>query len=135
VLRQMADRMPPDQAEVFQHMMPYLSGANAVWTAVLSPISALIAIYLTSGILHLLLMLFRGAGRGFDATLTTVGYAHGLYLLLAVPACGSLIALVWYVVVLIIGLGEAQRCGPGKAAAAVLLPFVLGGVTKGGVDL
>ena len=124
-MRQMIDKMPPEQRQAFEQMSPWLSGHGALWSAVFSPISALIGIYLAAGILHLLLMLFRGANRGFDATLTTVGYAYGLNLLLAVPACGWIIALVWYVVVLIIGTAESQRCGTGKAAAAVLLPGVL----------
>jgi len=124
-MRQMMDRMPADQRQAFEQMVPWFSGHGALWTALFSPITALVGIYLAAGILHLLLLLFRGANRGFDATLTTVGYANGLYLLLAVPACGSLIAFVWYIVVLIIGTGESQRCGTGKAAAAVLLPGVL----------
>jgi hypothetical protein len=33
--------------------------------------------------------------------------------------------MVWSSVVFIVGLGAAQRCGTGKAAAAVLLPVVL----------
>jgi hypothetical protein len=70
-------------------------------------------------------MLFRGAKRPFDATLTTVAYANGLNLLLLVPGCGSLVAFVWALVVLIVGLGEIHRCGPGKAAAAVLSPAIL----------
>jgi hypothetical protein len=82
-------------------------------------------IYVASGIVHVLLLLFRGASRGFDATLTAVAYAFGLNLLLVVPACGGLIALVWTAVALVIGLGETQRCGPGKAAAAVFAPLVL----------
>jgi hypothetical protein len=44
---------------------------------------------------------------------------------MAVPQCGGLIAMVWFLAVLIIGLGEAQRCGPGKAALAVFSPVIL----------
>jgi hypothetical protein len=117
--------MPPDQARVLEQLMPYLAGGGTLWSILASPITTLVGIYVGAGVLHLVLMLFRGAARGFDASLTTVGYAYGLWLLLAVPACGNLIALVWYVVVLIVGLAEAQRCGTGKAAAAVFLPGVL----------
>jgi hypothetical protein len=82
-------------------------------------------VYVGAGIIHLLLSLFRGANRPFDATLTTVAYAFGLMILLAVPGCGGLIALVWSLVAVIIGLGESQRCGTGRSAAAVLAPSVL----------
>jgi hypothetical protein len=70
-------------------------------------------------------MLFKGTKRPFDATLTAVGYANGLNLLMVVPGCGGLIALVWGLVVLVIGVGEIQRCGSGKAAAAIFAPAIL----------
>jgi hypothetical protein len=70
-------------------------------------------------------MLFKGAPRGFNASVTVVAYAHGLFLLAALPFCGAPVALVWVLVALVIGFGEAQRCGPGKAAAAVFTPVVL----------
>ena len=44
---------------------------------------------------------------------------------MVVPGCGGLVALVWGLVVLIIGLGEIQRCGSGKAALAVFAPVIL----------
>jgi hypothetical protein len=93
--------------------------------ALVRPLIGLALIYLSAGITHVLLVLFRGAGRGFDATLTTVGYASGVYLVMVLPMCGSLIAPVWCIVCIIVGLAEAQRCGPGKAALAVITPFAL----------
>jgi hypothetical protein len=71
------------------------------------------------------LLLVRGAPRGFDATLTVVGYATGIFLLRALPVCGGLIAMVWFAVAAIQGLAEAQRAGGGKAAFAVLMPVLL----------
>ncbi len=92
---------------------------------VLSPLLALIGIYLSAGVIHLVLMLFKGTPRGFDATLTVVAYASGLGILNGVPVCGSLVAQLWWLVVVIIGLDAAQRCGLGKSTAAVLAPVIL----------
>ncbi|BDG03319.1 YIP1 family protein [Anaeromyxobacter oryzae] len=117
--------LPPEAAEMARKVLGMFAGPAVLASVVLSPVMALIGIYLSAAIVHLLLMLFKGAARGFDATLTAVGYAYGLYLLLAVPGCGSLIAAVWYLVVLVIGLGQTQRCGPGKSAAAVFAPAIL----------
>jgi hypothetical protein len=39
-----------------------------------------------------------------------------------VPACGALVAGGWFLVALIVGLGETHRCGTGRAAAATLAP-------------
>ncbi|MFO0585153.1 MAG: YIP1 family protein [Anaeromyxobacter sp.] len=124
-MRQMIDQMGPEQAELFEKLLPYMGGAGTAYQMIAAPISALVGIYLGGGIIHLLLMLFKGAGRGFDATITVVGYAVGLQILAAVPACGGLIAAVWVLVAYIIGLAAAQRITTGKAAAAVLAPLVL----------
>ncbi|MBK9519224.1 MAG: YIP1 family protein [Anaeromyxobacter sp.] len=118
--------LPEEQTRFLQLFAQGVSGGATLAQIALAPLFALLGIYLTAGVLHLLLLLFKAAPRGFDATLTVVGYATGLQLLLAVPGCGGLLALVWYLVALIIGLGEAQRCGPGKAAAAVFTPVLLG---------
>jgi hypothetical protein len=105
--------------------MEAMTGSALLAQVVLAPLVTLIVIFVAAGILHLLLTLFRGANRGFDATLTAVAYVSGLLLLLAVPGCGGIIAYAWALVAVIIGLGAVQRCGPGKSAAAVLAPAAL----------
>lgn len=92
-----------------------------------APVLALVSVFLLAGVVHLMLLLLKGAPRGFEATLTVVGYACGVALIAAapVPLLAPLAAMVWFLVVTIVGLGEAQRCGSGKAAAATLLPGVL----------
>jgi len=118
-------QMPEEQARFMRLFSQAFTGSMSVVQVVLAPLFALVGIYLNAAVIHLFLLLFKAAPRRFDATLTVVGYATGLQLLLALPGCGSLVAGVWYLVVLIIGLGEAQRCGPGKAAAAVFAPAAL----------
>jgi hypothetical protein len=92
---------------------------------VATPVMAIVGLYLTAGLFHLLLLVVRGAGRGFPATLTVVGYASGILILRALPVCGGLVAVVWFIVAAVHGLSEAQRCGSGKAAFAVLGPLAL----------
>jgi hypothetical protein len=124
-MRQLVERMPPDQAGFWEAYLEFVSG-GAIWASILlTPVLTAVLMYVAAGIVHLLLVLFRGANRPFDATLTVVAYAHGLNLLLAVPGCGFVLAAAWGLVVLVVGLGEAQRCGTGKAAAAVLAPAAL----------
>jgi hypothetical protein len=121
--------LPPEAARFMEQFAATIEGLTSpvatLVQMVVAPLLSLIAIYLAAGLIHLVLMLFKGARRGFDATLTVVGYASGLYLVMAVPQCGGIIALVWYLAVLIIGVGEAQRCGPGKSAVAVFAPLLL----------
>ena len=123
-MQKMMEEMPAEQRRFMEIFMQSTTGPALVGQVVLAPVLAFIGIYLVAAVVHLLLLLFKGAPRGFDATLTVAAYAAGLNLLLAIPGCGGLVALVWWLVVLIIGLGEAQRCGPGKAAAAVFAPAI-----------
>jgi hypothetical protein len=124
-MRGMMESVPEEQREAVLRALEGASGVGSVLQLAASPVLAFISIYLTAAILHVVLLLLRATPRGFDATLTTVGYAHGLALLMAVPACGGMVYAVWILVVLVIGLAESQRCGPGKAAAAVFAPALL----------
>jgi hypothetical protein len=124
MMQQMAEKMPAEQAKVLS-MISGLAGRLQLAEVILAPVFWFIFIYVWAAVLHLVLVLLKATPRGFDATLTVVGYATALMMLSAVPMCGSLVALVWLLVVAIVGLGEAQRCGPGKAAAAVFAPVIL----------
>jgi hypothetical protein len=101
------------------------TGAALAVQAVAAPLVALVSIYVVAAIFHVVLLIVRGAPRGFDATLTVVGYGYGIYLLTALPMCGGLVAVVWFAVAAIIGLSESQRSPLWKSALAVFSPLVL----------
>jgi len=124
-MREMVQSMPAEQGRFMLAFVEGLGGKMQLFEALLAPVLWFITAYVAAAVLHLLLLLFKGAPRGFDATLTTVGYSMGLLVLLALPVCGFIVAVIWMLVVVIVGLGEAQRCGPGKAAAAVFAPVLL----------
>jgi hypothetical protein len=119
------ENVPPEQRQALQSYLEATGGGFAIVRIALAPVVGFIGIFVFAAFFHGILLILRATPRGFDATLTTVGYAAGLSLLLAVPACGSLIWIVWTLIVLVTGLGEAQRCGVGKSAAAVLSPLLL----------
>jgi hypothetical protein len=122
---QNVDNLSPALQQLFRFLFQTPTPRILLAQLVAAPLVAVVRIYLVAAILHVLLLLFRGAGRGFDATLTAVAYVNGLWLLGVIPVLGSVVAAVWFLVALIIGLGEIQRCGSGKAAAAVLTPLAL----------
>lgn len=125
VMRQLTDSLPADQAEVFQRFAVMWGGGAALLRIVTAPIGMFLYVFLIAAIVHVMLLMFQGAARGFGATLTVVGYSCAVQLLNAVPGCGSMVAFVWQLVVLIIGMAAVHRCSTGKAAAAVLLPGVI----------
>jgi len=96
-----------------------------VGQVVFGGVIVVIAMFVASGILHLMLLLLGGARRGFEATFRVVGFAEATSLLFLVPFCGQLVGGVWCLVLYVLGLAEAHRIGHGKAAAAVLLPVAV----------
>lgn len=100
-------------------------GAGLAAAAVLAPFVLIASLFIWSGILHLLLMMVRGAKNGFEATFRVVSYSIGAYVFLMVPFCGALISALWTVVLAIIGLKEAHGTTGGKASFAVLFPLIM----------
>lgn len=124
-LQSLMGKMPPEMADLYRQVLPLLGGGMVAAQIILLPIAIFIRMFVAAGIVHLLLMMFGGAARGFGATLTVVAYTFGLQLLTAVPMCGWLIAFVWQAVALIIGLAAVHRAETWKSAVAVIAPIVL----------
>lgn len=102
-----------------------LRGSGIVAAAVFTPFILIASLFIWSGVLHLLLMMVRGAKNGFEATFRVVSYSMGAYVFLMVPFCGAIISAPWSIVLAIIGLKEAHGTTGGKASFAVLLPLIM----------
>ena len=83
-----------------------------------------IALFIGSGILHLCLLLVRGANEGYQATFRVVSYSSVPSLFSVVPIVGS-IASLWSIVLMVIGLRETHKTSTGKSVAAVLIPVAV----------
>jgi hypothetical protein len=92
---------------------------------ILGPVFIVVALFVSSGILHLALLALGGATRGFEGTFRVSGYSQAASIFNIIPGCGGLIGLVYAIVLLVIGLSEAHGISRGKAAAAVLVPLVI----------
>jgi hypothetical protein len=107
-------------------VMPFIQGgAGLVVNLILGPIFIAVGLFIWSGILHLLLLLLGGGGRGFEGTFRVLAYAAATNLIQIVPLCGGFVGGVYGIVLAIIGLSEVHGDSKGKTAAAVLLPLVL----------
>lgn len=93
--------------------------------ALLTPFMVIAGLFIWSGVLHLLLLLIRGAKNGFEATFRVVSYINGASVFLILPLCGGLLCGVWTLVLAVIGLRDAHGTSGGKAAFVVLLPIIL----------
>lgn len=115
----------PDLERQFAETQAMSGAVATIVLAVLGPFLVALGMLLTSAVFHVFLMLFGGATRGFAGTLRVVAYAQACQVFGLVPVCGGVIAIVWGVVAQIVGLDAVHRSGPGKAAAAVLVPGLL----------
>ncbi len=98
------------------------------WVIALSlftPVFSLVLLYLNAFVTHAVALLLGQSKRGFPATFAACAYSCAPLVLLAVPACGSIISLVWLVVLTGIGMKETHRISTGGAAATVLAPYAI----------
>jgi hypothetical protein len=112
----------------FEKIQPFMNrpgGLQLVVALVITPLIVLIVLFIWSGIVHLTLTLLGGANRGFSATLRVMCYAQTSQIAVIVPIVGGLISFVWRLVLEIIGLSQAHKTDPWKAALAVFLPLLL----------
>jgi hypothetical protein len=107
---------------------PFGSGENALFLAfvvVVAPLQLLIGTCIQGGILHLFLRLVGGANARIETTIRTVVYAQSVICFNWVPLLGPLVAAVWSLVLLVIGLKHMHTTTYGRVLAAVLLPITV----------
>ncbi len=98
-----------------------------------APIGAAVVLFIWSGLLHLLVMLLvKPSNAGFEATFRVNSYTSTVQLVSWIPIIGWLIALVWGIVLSILGIREVHSTTTGTAALVVLIPAV---VVFGGLAL
>ena len=78
--------------------------------------------FVTAGITHLFLGLFKGTSKSYEATYRVICYSSSSYIFVIVPCAGGLILLVWWFVSAIIGLSQVHKTEGWRAAVALLLP-------------
>lgn len=114
-------------AESWSQLEPILRAPTVlgfILQLVVAPLVALIVVFVWTAIVHLVLMLIGGDRNGFAATLRTQSYAWTAALAQAIPFVGRLVALVWGLILQIVGLSEAHKIEGWKAAVAVIAPLV-----------
>jgi hypothetical protein len=102
-----------------------IQSAGSALSALFMPFLLIVLLFLWSGILHLLLLLVRGANRPFEATFRVAAYSSGTLVLLGVPYCSMLLFPLWLLTSTVIGLREAHGTTGAKATLAVLFPMLL----------
>ncbi len=105
--------------------MTYMVG-GLVAIMVLAPVLTVIGLYIGSAIIHVLLLIVRGGGGGFEATFRVLAYSTSTQICNIVPYLGGFVAGIWALVLMIMGLPKAHNTGVGRVLIAILvIPFVL----------
>ena len=91
----------------------------------LSPATSLALLFVPAVIVHGTLKLLGAARRPFATTARVFAFAAGPGLFVIVPVLGHLIAVVWWIPLLVIGLREAQGSSTARAIAAFAIPLLV----------
>lgn len=95
------------------------------FSLMLVPLMVTSSIFIGSAITHLCVMIVGGNRNGYQATFRAVSYSHCAHLFDIVPFIGGFIGSVYMIVLIIFGVREGHEISTGKAALAVLLPFIV----------
>jgi len=102
-----------------------MQGVGLAFLAASTPFVIIFTLFIQTGFLHMCLLMVRGAKSGYEATFRVVAYSGSPFVLMAIPFCGTLIAVIWSMVIITIGLKEAHETTGGRATVAVFLPVIL----------
>ncbi len=91
----------------------------------LSPILLLLGLVISAAVIHVMLLLVRGATHSFGTSLRVLCYAYSPMIFGVIPLLGTVVGGVWMLVITVLGLAAAHETERWKAALAVLLPFLL----------
>ena len=92
---------------------------------IISPLFVTMIIFLTSGIMHLFLLIV-GAGRnGFEATFRVMAYSQAVQIFGLIPFIGGIIGGLWLLIVQVVGLREIHETSYFRVIIAILIPLTL----------
>jgi len=92
---------------------------------IISPFLVLMFMLASALVLHFCLYILRGVHRGFTGTLKVSAYSTATMIFCLIPYIGEYIALIWWFVILVIGLREIHETSTLRAVFSLLLPLFL----------
>ena len=112
-----------DRHGAMEHLF---GGIGWIFLLILTPLFVAIGMFVVSAILHVCLMIVKGAKQSFETTFRVVCFAEGsVSPLLVIPFCGGVITGIWKIVLYCIGLARAHETETVRAVIAVLLPLIV----------
>ncbi|MBI5444709.1 MAG: YIP1 family protein [Deltaproteobacteria bacterium] len=119
--------LPPEMKEKLGSAVATNAGMLLIQVG-LAPIFVLLGLFIGAGIYHVSFMVVgatKDSTSGFEGTFRAVSYASVSQLANVIPFVGGLAALVWNLILLVMGTVRMHRTTQGKAIAGVLIPLLL----------
>lgn len=101
-------------------------GIIALFVLAMIPLMVAIGIFIYSAILHLLLLIVRGANNGFEATFRVVAYSQAAQVVGVIPFVGGWIGGIWQLIIQVIGLREIHETSYLRVILAFVIPLFVG---------
>lgn len=100
-------------------------GISVVQAVIGTVLGATVGIFIGAAILHVCMMMVGGEKNGYEATFRVLAYSAGTFgPFQIIPILGPCVAVIWQIIVTIIGLAEAHETSGGKAALAYFIPLI-----------
>lgn len=118
-------RMLPAQYQRYAMMG---SGRGLVASIILAPLFIACGLFIGSAIFHVSFMIvgaLSGSKSQFEGTFRAVSYSSIAHIAYVIPIVGGLVALVWRIYLMMLGVQQLHRTTQGKALMGILLPIVL----------
>ncbi|MBW2095181.1 MAG: zinc-ribbon domain-containing protein [Deltaproteobacteria bacterium] len=90
------------------------------------PLMVTIGIFIYTGILHVLLLMVRGANNGFEATFRVVSYSQAAQVVGIIPFIGGWVGGIWQLIIQVIGLREMHETSYLRVILAFVIPLFVG---------
>ncbi len=119
--------LPPEMRDRLGGAMMAHAGGVLIQLAI-APIVLLIALFVWAAIQHVSFLIVGALNQstaGFEGTVRVLAYSSVADLANAVPIVGGLAALVWKIVLMVLGATRLHRTTQGKAIFGILLPLAL----------
>ena len=118
--------MPEEFADII-NTIPWPLSLNHLFIIfiVISPLIILFMMLVTAVVLHIFLIILRGANNEFEATMKVSAYINATSMFYIIPYLGGIIGWIWSMVITVIGLREIHKTSTLKALFTVLLPLLL----------
>lgn len=119
--------LPPELKENLGEALATNTAAILIQVG-LAPVFVLIGLFVGAAVYHVAFLIVgatKDSTAGFEGTFRAVAYSSVSQLANVIPFVGGLAAVVWNLILVVLGVVRIHRTSQGKAIAGVLIPLLL----------